>query len=162
MFFSMGVIPLAANIQFVILFFLMGAIPAHRHTIAFLQQKINGQLVVSRKRSRRDFCETCCLAYYGSQLPLCHRAVGVAPDGVLPVVGSLILFDDQFLIHFHTQTRALGHIHKAVYKLKVILVGHVVQNALAHIVVDTDALLLDHGVVAGGIYVKAGCQGDGT
>ena len=84
------------------------------------------------------------------------------PYGILPVVGILVFLDHQGLVHIHTQTREFGQLHKAIGETKIIGVVNVIENALAYIVMDADALLLNHGVVAGGVHVQAGGQSDGA
>ena len=38
----------------------------------------------------------------------------MAPDGVLPVVGRLVLFKDKLLVHLHAQTGQTRQVHMAV------------------------------------------------
>ena len=66
-------------------------------------------------------------------MPLGYAAVAVTPDGVLPFVGVLVLFQNQLLVDLHTQAGLHRQGDPAVHKLEILLIVNIVQNALAHI-----------------------------
>lgn len=49
----------------------------------------------------------------------------------------------------------------AIMEGQVLLIEDVVQRLVIGVVVDAHALLLNEGVVAGGVHLETGAQGDG-
>ena len=82
------------------------------------------------------------------------------PNWIFPVVGILILFHYQFFVHINAKSCPLRQFYIAVCKLKVVLIFNIVKYAFTHIVVDTDALLLNDRIIAGSIHIQAGSKGN--
>ena len=80
----------------------------------------------------------------------------MVPHRVFLVVGRFVFFQYKLLVDIHAQAGLFGQIHTAVGELEVVLIGHIAQNTLAHVVMDADALFLDDRVVAGGVHIQAG------
>lgn len=86
----------------------------------------------------------------------------MSPDGVFPGMGSFIFLDDQLLIHIHAKAGKTGQICVAIRKFEIFLIMHIVQHGFAHVIMDAHALLLDYAVIAHGVHLQAGGQGDGA
>ena len=82
------------------------------------------------------------------------------PNGVFPVVGSFIFLDNELAVYLNAKSGKLGKLDVSVDEFEVVLIGNVVEDALAHVIVNTYALLLNDGVIAGSVYVEAGGEGD--
>src|SRR5690606_3870535 len=88
-------------------------------------------------------------------LPFGYRTVAVTPDGIFPVVADFCPFPHIILVDVDAQAGALrnGHVPIPVFEYAAIL--DVIQNVIGRVVVDAEALLLDEGVVASRIHLKA-------
>src|SRR5690349_17007278 len=87
--------------------------------------------------------------------PLGDAAVRVTPHRVAPAMAYLRHFAHLRLVHFDTETRALRDRHEAVFVFEDFRVLDVVEQIVALVVVDAEALFLDERVVADGVDLQA-------
>ena len=86
----------------------------------------------------------------------------MTPDGVAPPVSFARAFDDVFLIDLNAQPGPRRDVDHAVFIVEDRGVGDVVEQVVARVVVDAQALFLDERVVAAGIDLQAGGERDGA
>ena len=84
----------------------------------------------------------------------------MTPDGVAPPVSFARAFDDVFLIDLNAQPGPRRDVDHAVFIVEDRGVGDVVEQVVARVVVDAQALFLDERVVAAGIDLQAGGERD--
>ena len=84
----------------------------------------------------------------------------MAPDRVAPAVADGRAFDHVFLVDLDAQARPVGDLHEALVIVEHARIAHVVEQVVALVVVDAQALFLDKRVVADRVQLQAGGQGD--
>src|SRR5699024_11679840 len=92
--------------------------------------------------------------------PFRERAVSVTPDGIAPPVSFGGSFADVVFVDLDAETRSSWNTDHAVVVVEHRRVGDVVEQVIARVVVDAQALFLDEGVVAAGIDLQAGGERD--
>ena len=70
----------------------------------------------------------------------------------------LRLLQHKLAVDIYAQSRPDRHLNAAVFKDKVLRILHIVQHALADVVMYADALLLYRRVIAGRVHIQAGRQ----
>src|SRR4029450_886814 len=88
--------------------------------------------------------------------PFGDGSVGVPPEWVAPPVALLGPFRDIVLVDVDAQTGADRESDKAFGIVEHRAIGQIVEQITAHVVVDTEALLLDEGVVRTAVDLQTG------
>ena len=73
----------------------------------------------------------------------------------------LIFFQHQIFINPDSQASLGEQLYKAVFKPKVLFIQCIIKHLFAHIIEDPHRLLLNHGIVADRVQLKAGTQRNG-
>ncbi|MNV12343.1 hypothetical protein D3C71_1029410 [compost metagenome] len=84
----------------------------------------------------------------------------MAPDRVAPAVADGGAFDHVFLVDLDAQTRAVRDLHEALVVVEHPWVFDVVEQVVALVVMDAQALFLDERVVASRVQLQARRQGN--
>src|SRR5215216_1099773 len=86
----------------------------------------------------------------------------MTPDGVAPAMALSGPVLDVVLVDLDTQARAAGDGDEAIRVREYRRIGEVVQQVVVDVVMNTEALFLDEGVVGAGVDLQAGGEGDGA
>src|SRR5215212_8121551 len=97
-----------------------------------------------------------------AESPFSEGSVLMTPDGVPPAMALSGPVRDVVLVDLDTQARAAGDGDEAVRVREYRRIGEVVQQVVVDVVMNTEALFLDEGVVGAGVDLQAGGKGDGA
>src|SRR3954452_14911167 len=92
--------------------------------------------------------------------PFRDGAVIVPPQGVSPSVPLGGAFDDVLFVDLDAEARTRRDVHVPVAVVEHRGIDEVVEQIVGGVVLDSEALLLDDGVVASGVDLQARCQRD--
>ena len=70
----------------------------------------------------------------------------------------LIFLKHQVLVDLYSQAGLYRQVNKAVLELKVLLIFYIVQYAFSYILMNSNALLLNHRVVADSVHIQTAGQ----
>src|SRR5450830_1744435 len=104
-----------------------------------------------------DFSGAC---YIVIASPLCKAAVLVSPNGVAPAMTDFSTLLHIFFIDLDTQARSIRNRHITILVAEHFRLGHIIEQVIALVVMDAQALFLDEGVVGDRIDLQAGGQRD--
>jgi hypothetical protein len=94
--------------------------------------------------------------------PFSDGSVCVAPDWVAPTMTLFGAFSDVILVDVDAQAGGGGDGDEAFRIVENRPIGQVVKQVIAHVLVDTEALLLDDGVVRAAVNLQAGGKRNGA
>src|SRR5215213_8504354 len=97
-----------------------------------------------------------------TESPFSEGSVLMTPDGVPPEMALSGPVLDVVLVDLDTQARAAGDGDEAICVREYRRIGEVVQQVVVDVVMNTEALFLDEGVVGAGVDLQAGGKGDGA